>query len=57
MEFTFQFGEAGNKQNNMIKQNIQYIDIAMATRKLRQRTEIRNLNKKARKGLRKVTLE
>lgn len=41
----------------MIKQNIQYIDIAMATRQLRQRTEIRNLNKKTRKGCGKVTLE
>ena len=32
MGFAFQFDEARNKQNTKIKQNIQYIDIAMATK-------------------------
>lgn len=57
MEFTFQFGEAENRHKNKIKQNIQYNDVAMEIRKLKQRAEIRNLNKMAREGLKKVIFE
>lgn len=32
MGFAFQFDEARNRQNTKIKQNIEYIDIAMATK-------------------------
>lgn len=56
MKFTFQFGEAENRQNNKIKQNLQYNDGAMTMRKLKQRAEIRNLNRMARGGLRKCDI-
>lgn len=32
MGFAFQFDEARYRQNTKIKQNIQYIDVAMATK-------------------------
>lgn len=51
MSFTLQFGEAGNKQNNKIKQDIQSIDVAMASRKVKQTTQIRQSKRMAREGL------
>lgn len=56
MKFTFQFGEAENRVNNKIKQNMSYNDGAMIMRKLKQREEIRNLSRMVRGGLRKCDI-